>query len=81
MQGKNADIKRSNGDMYVYERITKYNLKKQYNETTSSHLIGKTPAGREEVVPTRKRRKDSLSVHTVVAKRVWCYRHPGMDWP
>lgn len=83
---RRVNIKRSNGDTYVYERITKYNPEKQYNEVISSHLIGKIPAGGEEIVPTRKRRKEPSSVHTATVKRVgvtdileWIGRESGID--
>jgi hypothetical protein len=45
------NVKRNNGDIYVYERITKYNPEKHFNEVVSSQLIGKIPA----VAPTRPR--------------------------
>lgn len=83
---RRVNVKRSNGDTYVYERITKYNPEKQFNEVISSHLIGKIPAGGEEIVPTRQRRKESLSIHTASSKRVgvtdileWIGRESGID--
>jgi hypothetical protein len=32
------NVKRNNGDIYVYERITKYNPEKRFNEVVSSQL-------------------------------------------
>ena len=83
---RRVNIKRSNGDTYVYERITKYNPEKQYNEVISSHLIGKIPAGRDEIVPTRKRRKSPPSLSAASVKRAgvtdileWIGRESGID--
>ena len=41
------NVKRNNGDIYVYERITKYNPQKHFNEVVSSQLIGKKNTCRE----------------------------------
>jgi hypothetical protein len=47
-------VKRNNGDIYVYERITKYNPEKRFNEVASSQLIGKIPAGSHETCSNTK---------------------------
>ena len=47
---------RKNGDIYVYERITGYDPKKQKTVTISEHLKGKIRAGSEEIIPTRPKR-------------------------
>ena len=40
------NVKRNNGDTYVYERITKYNIEKRYNEVVSSQLVAVRISGR-----------------------------------
>ena len=64
------NVKRNNGDIYVYERITKYNPQKHFNEVVSSQLIGKIPAGSTEVAPTRPRRNKLDAIRTASCKRV-----------
>ena len=55
--------KRSNGDIYVYERITAYNEKTKKTYTVSQKLKGKIKSGTKEIVPTRpKKRKCELGV-------------------
>ena len=46
-----------NGDVYVYEVVSRYNPEKKYNEQVSSKLLGKIPAGETRMVSTRPRRK------------------------
>jgi hypothetical protein len=48
-------VTQKNGDVYVIERITKYDPKKGYTRTVSSKLIGKIVGGEGEVQPTRSR--------------------------
>ncbi len=48
---------RANGDIYVFERLTRYNPEKRRTETISTTLLGKIPAGEQEMVPTRPRAK------------------------
>ena len=51
--------KRSNGDIYVYERITAYDEKTKKTYTVSQRLKGKIKSGNQEMIPTRpKKRKD-----------------------
>jgi transposase len=83
---RQINIKRNNGDTYVYERITKYNPEKRFNEVVSSRLIGKIPAGKTEIVPTRPRRNNSGVTRTASCKRVgvtdildWIGRESGID--
>ena len=80
------NVKRNNGDTYVYERITKYNPEKRFNEVISSQLIGKIPAGKMEIAPTRPRRDKSDAIQTASCKRVgvtnilnWVGRESGID--
>lgn len=76
-----------NGDVYIYEVTTKYNPKKRYNEHISSKLIGKIPAGKTEMAPTRPRRTPGKGM-VVSAGRVnvgvtdildWIGRESGID--
>jgi hypothetical protein len=53
-----TNVKHNNNDIYVYERITKYNLEKRFNEVVSSQLISKIAVGSTEVAPTRPRRNN-----------------------
>jgi hypothetical protein len=79
-------VKRSNGDTYIYERTTKYNPEKRFNEVISSHLIGKIPAGKTELVATRPRRAKTSVSESASCKRVgvtdileWIGRESGVD--
>ena len=55
---------RSNGDVYVYERVTGYDPKTQKTKTLSTRLLGKILAGSTEMIPTRpKRSVPKLSRH------------------
>ena len=45
-----------NGDIYVIERKTQYNLAKKYNVVLSSRIVGKIPKGETSVIPTRPKR-------------------------
>ena len=51
---------RSNGDVYVYERVTGYDPKTQKTKTLSSRLLGKILAGSTEMIPTRPKKKVHL---------------------
>ena len=80
------NVKRSNGDTYVYERIIKYNPEKRFNEVISSQLIGKIPAGKAEISTTRPRRGKSHAIQTASCKRVgvasildWVGKESGVD--
>ena len=48
---------RSNGDVYVYERVTGYDPKTQKTKTLSTRLLGKILAGSTEMIPTRPKKK------------------------
>ncbi len=50
--------KQKNGDIYIYERKTKYDPIKQYNITISKTLVGKILSGTSEVINTRPKRKN-----------------------
>ena len=81
-----VNVKRANGDTYVYERITKYNPEKRYNEVIHSRLVGKIPAGQTEITQTRPRRDKPHKVQKATCPRVgvtdileWIGRDSGID--
>ena len=45
-----------NGDIYVFERQTKYDPDKQYNVVLHDRLLYKIPKGETEPVPTRPKK-------------------------
>ena len=51
---------RSNGDVYVYERVTGYDPKTQKTKTLSTRLLGKILAGSTEMIPPRPKKKVHL---------------------
>ena len=51
--------KRSNGDIYIYERITAYNEKTRKTYTVSQKIKGKIKSGTQEIVPTRPKKLKS----------------------
>ena len=53
---------RSNGDVYVYERVTGYDPKTQKTKTLSTRLLGKILAGSTEMIPTRPKKKKRSEV-------------------
>lgn len=76
-----------NGDIYVYEVITKYNPSKRYNEHVSSKLIGKIPAGSDTITSTRPRRSSNQKQIAYATRRnvgvtdilEWIGRESGID--
>ena len=62
--------KRANGDVYVYEKTTRYDPEKGYEVSLGYRLLGKIPAGKKDMrirVPgtgrtNRKLRRQSVSV-------------------
>lgn len=48
-----VSVRQKNGDIYVYQRSTKYDPVKKYNVTLESKLLGKIPRGESELVSTR----------------------------
>ncbi|MCF0253633.1 MAG: transposase [Duodenibacillus sp.] len=52
-------VRQKNGDIYVMERKSVYDPDKGYSKPIGSKMLGKIPAGSEEMVPTRpyKRKK------------------------
>ena len=48
--------KQKNGDIYVLERKTLYDIEKKYNKVISSKLVAKIPKGMEISVPTRPKK-------------------------
>ncbi len=61
-------VKKENGDIYVYERQWRYDPAVRYTRPLGSHLIGVIRAGKEEIGPTRPRRKPRKSVATDTPK-------------
>ena len=57
---------RSNGDVYVYERVTGYDPKTQKTKTLSTRLLGKILAGSTEMIPTRPKKKRSEVIEAPV---------------
>lgn len=55
---------RSNGDVYVYERVTGYDPKTQKTKTLSTRLLGKILAG--STIPTRPKKKRSEVIEAPV---------------
>ncbi len=54
-------VKQKNGDIYVYERKSKYDPAAGYTRNFDYKLIGKIPAGTSEMVPTRARKSPASS--------------------
>ncbi len=78
-------VPQKNGDIYVYERITKYNPEKHYNEVIKSRLIGKIPYGQNEILPTRPKKRP-VAVASVKSFRIgatdileWIGTESGID--
>lgn len=63
--GKNtvgeSRVTQKNGVIYVYERISKYDRETKTTVTTGRRLKGKILPGTTEIVPTRPRKKPSVS--------------------
>ena len=57
---------RSNGDVYVYERVTGYDPKTQKTKTLSTRLLGKILAGSTEMIPTRPKKQRSEVIEAPV---------------
>ena len=57
---------RSNGDVYVYERVAGYDPKTQKTKTLSTRLLGKILAGSTEMIPTRPKKKRSEVIEAPV---------------
>ncbi|MDR3910651.1 MAG: transposase, partial [Sutterella sp.] len=57
---------RSNGDVYVYERVTGYDPKTQKTKTLSTRLFGKILAGSTEMTPPRHKKKRSEVIEAPV---------------
>ena len=68
-----------NGDIYIYERKTKYDPNKKYSDTISKVLIGKIVNGTDEIVDTRPKRRmaDHTSGSGVTPTEI-TRRHVGM---
>ncbi len=78
---------RSNGDIYVYERITAYDKKTKKTYTVSQTIKGKIQSGTQKIVPTRpKKRKgeegtiDATRLHTGLTDILeWVGKASGID--
>jgi hypothetical protein len=73
-----AKVPQKNGDIYVYERITKYDPEKGYTRNVSTKLIGKIVKGEGEIQPTRPRTKKNAEAKT--AKREHVGQSGIFDW-
>ena len=71
--------KQKNGDIYIYERKTKYDPIKGYSITISKTLTGKIVNGSDKIVATRPKRRsfDQISL-TDSSKPEITKRHVGM---
>jgi len=56
---RQIQVRRKNGDKYVYRRWCRYEPQKGYEVILREELIGKIPNGATEMVPTRPKRKSS----------------------
>ncbi len=56
-------VKQKNGDIYVYERQSKYDPAVGYTRNFDHKLIGKIPAGTSEMVPTRAKKPRGSSAN------------------
>ena len=65
-------VLQKNGDIYVYQRSTKYNPEKKYYVTIESKLLGKIRKGETELVPTRPK-SPSGSKKAEKEQAVSCY--------
>jgi hypothetical protein len=84
-QVKRVERPQKNGDIYIFEVVTRYNPEKKYNEHVSSKLLGKKAAD-GAIVPTRPRKKPKTKDATAVRKTVgaadileWIGRESGID--
>ena len=67
-----VNVPQKNGDIYVQERKTIYDVEKKYNKILSSKIISKIPKGTDKMVPTRpKRTKEEIESENckIVASR------------
>ena len=71
--------RQKNGDIYIYERKTKYDPNKKYSDTISKVLIGKIVNGTDEIVDTTPKRRmaDHTSGSGVTPTEI-TRRHVGM---
>ena len=60
---------RSNGDVYVYERVTGYDPKTQKTKTLSTRLLGKILAGSTEMIPTRPKKNLQVVKRSLKAQK------------
>ena len=67
-----------NGDIYVYERQTVYDLDKKYNRVLSSKLLSKIPKGSNSPVPTRPKKPDFGKGQEVSGEITASRNHIGM---
>ena len=61
--------KRSNGDIYIYERITGYNEKTRKTYTVSQKLRGKIKAGTQELTSTRPKKRKNEGCRVAATRR------------
>ena len=60
-----ARERQKNGDIYIYERKTKYDPIKGYSVTISKTLTGKIVNGTDTVVDTRPKRRVAAPISTI----------------
>lgn len=75
-----ARERQKNGDIYIYERKTKYDPIKGYSVTISKTLTGKIVNGTDTVVDTRPKRRVAAPISTIgtTAEPKTVKRHVGM---
>ena len=71
--------RQKNGDIYIYERKTKYDPNKGYSVTISKTLTGKIVNGTDKVIDTRPKRRtvDQISLIDSATPEI-IRRHVGM---
>ena len=65
-----------NGDVYILERKTIYDIEKKYNKVISTKLVAKIPKGTEIPVPTRPK-KARIVIDTELAPELLCGDEPN----
>ena len=66
-------IRRPNGDIYVYERVTQYDRKTQKTKTLKNTLLGILDPETGEIRPTRKKSDKKIRSD----RRMQTHRHDG----
>ena len=61
--------RQANGDIYVYLRRTQYNRDSKRTVSLGKTLLGKSPCGEVEMVPTRPRKKPQTAENALTCKK------------